>query len=60
MYLLGGASAGGSANDTRVVYTPAHLDPETGIYVKEVVLPHGTFCSDHINPPSELREITAG
>lgn len=51
VYLLGGASATGNANDDRVVYTPAQLAPELGIYVKEVVLPPGTLRSDHLTPP---------
>lgn len=49
MYLIGGATAKGTPEDTEVVYTPAVLD--NGIYMANLTIPPGYFWSDVIEPP---------
>ncbi|EIE23594.1 hypothetical protein COCSUDRAFT_63121 [Coccomyxa subellipsoidea C-169] len=49
VYLIGGAAATGTPEDTVVVYTPAILDE--GIYMASLTLPPGYFWSDVIEPP---------
>ena len=49
VYLVGGAQATGTAEDTVVVYTPSVLDH--GIYMSNITLPHGRFWSDVIEDP---------
>ncbi len=54
VYLIGGAQATGSPEDTVVVYTPSVLD--SGIYMANVTLAPGYFWSDVIEPPGEKLE----
>ncbi len=54
VYLIGGAAATGTPEDTVVVYTPAILDE--GIYMANLTLPPGYFWSDVIEPPGELSQ----
>ncbi|CAL8472050.1 g11592 [Coccomyxa elongata] len=49
VYLIGGAAAKGTPEDTVVVYTPAVLD--NGIYMANLTIPPGYFWSDVIEPP---------
>ena len=49
MYLIGGAQAKGTLEDTVVVYTPSVLDH--GIYMSNITLTEGMFWSDVIEPP---------
>ena len=51
VYLIGGAAAQGTPEDTLVVYTPAVLDE--GIYMANLTLPPGYFWSDIIESPGE-------
>ena len=49
VYLIGGAQAKGTSDDTVVVYTPSVLDH--GIYMSNITLTEGMFWSDVIEPP---------
>ena len=49
MYLIGGAQAKGTSEDTVLVYTPSVLDH--GIYMSNITLAEGMFWSDVIEPP---------
>ncbi len=51
VYLVGGAQAEGSPEDTAVVYTPSVLD--NGIYMSNITLPQGMFWSDVIEEPGD-------
>lgn len=48
VYLAGGASALGNAEDTIVVYTPAVIGPS--LYATSIPLAHGHFVNDVFNP----------
>ena len=57
VYLIGGAQAKGTSEDTVVVYTPSVLDH--GIYMSNITLTEGMFWSDVIEPPGSLRPLHA-
>ena len=55
VYLIGGAQAKGTSEDTVVVYTPSVLD--NGIYMSNITLAEGMFWSDVIEPPGAPRSL---
>ena len=57
VYLIGGAQAKGTSEDTVVVYTPSVLD--NGIYMSNITLAEGMFWSDVIEPPGASRPLHA-
>jgi hypothetical protein len=51
VYVVGGAQAEGTPEDTVVAYTPEEMAPDGGIYVEALVLQPGNFWSDVIESP---------
>jgi hypothetical protein len=51
VYVIGGAQAAGTPEDTVVAYTPEELDPEGSIHMEALALEPGHFWSDVIEPP---------